>query len=330
MHITPLAVAAGLAAALSSALLPAQAQSLSTTFVSNNGGSSGWVVMFDATVSAANPLGLRVTAVDVNCSNTAAGGPVTVNVYTTPTTYLGVERNPAAWTLVSTGNGTQALRNSPTFVDIEDFVLPMGAWGIAVQTIGPGQAYTDGNSTNQSYSDANLSLSLGASLASQFLSTGLLFTPRVWNGTIYYAAVGDAVYGTFGSGCSGTNGVPTLAPAPQSHPSVGQTLTLNVGHGPTTATVAFLAFGFSKTVGAGQPLPWDLSFLGMTGCSLRVDPVAQVGVAVINGSGSFGLPIPNNTALYWIQLYSQAFVADPGANPVGFIATNGCEGVIGR
>jgi hypothetical protein len=51
---------------------------------------------------------------------------------------------------------------------------------------------------------------------------------------------------------------------------------------------------------------------------------------VIGGSGSFGLPIPNNTALYWVQLCSQAFVADPGANPVGFIATNGCEGVIGR
>ena len=65
-------------------------------------------------------------------------------------------------------------------------------------------------------------------------------------------------------------------------------------------------------------------------CSLLVDPVAQVGVPILNGSGSFGLPIPNNPGLWWVQLCSQAFVADPGANPVGFTVTNGGEGVIGR
>lgn len=329
MHHTRL-TAAMVAAALTTALLPAQAQSLSTLFTSNNGGSSGWVVMFNATVSAANPLGLRVTAVDVNCSGTA-NLPVTVNVWLTPNTFVGVERVPSAWTLVSTGTAVSAARNSPTFVDVEDFALPTGApWGIGIQTIGTGQAYTDGTGTNQAYADANLSLTLGSALASQFLSTGLLFNPRVWNGSIYYAAIGDAVWGTFGTGCAGSNGVPTLAAAPQNWPSVGRTFTQDIGHRPLTPTIAFLLFGFSKSFGAGQPLPWDLTFLGMPGCALRVDPLAQVGIAVLNGSASFGLPIPNSPAYYWTQLCSQAFVADPGANQIGFIATNGCEGVIGR
>lgn len=323
----PRLLLATLVAVLPAAGAAAQAQTLSTLFTSNNGGSSGWVVMFDATVSNLNPLGLRITGVDVNCSATAAT-PVTVNVYITPTTYVGVERNAAAWTLVGSGDAISAARNSPTFVDIGDFELPPGTWGLAVQTVGSGQAYTNGTGSNQSYSDQNLSLQLGAALASQFLSSGTLFSPRVWNGSIYYAAVGDDVMGVFGQGCAGTNGVPTLTPS--SLPAIGQTLTLDIANGPTTAGFAFFAMGFSKTTAFGTvPLPFDLTPLGFTGCSLLIDPAVQTGLGIVNGAGTFNLALPNNPAFVWTPLYAQALLFDQGANPANFSATNGCEGVVG-
>jgi hypothetical protein len=305
----------------------AQPQALTTTFTSNNGGSTGWVVMFDATVL--NPAGLRIVALDVNCSSGAAL-PVNVKVFTTPSTYVGVERNAGAWTEVSSGNAVSAARNTPTFVDMADFDLPQGTLGVAVQVNGSGVAYTNGTGSNQMYADTNLSLQLGAALASQFQSTGLLFTPRVWNGTIYYAARGNATYGVFGAGCSGSNGTPTLAPAMGSLPKIGQTLTLEVGNGPLPNALAVVALGFSKTTAFGLPLPIDLTAIGMPGCTLLIEPFLNTGVGLVNGTGTYTLPIPNRMPLFGLALHHQAFVFDPPANQTGLTLSNAGEGVIGN
>src|SRR5262249_22565328 len=44
--------------------------------------------------------------------------------------------------------------------------------------------YTNGNGSNQNYSNANLALFLGSATNVPF--TAPVFSPRVWNGTIYY------------------------------------------------------------------------------------------------------------------------------------------------
>lgn len=307
--------------------LSAQPQSLPTLFAANNGGGSGWVVMFDATVL--NPGGLWVTGLDVNCSSTVVT-PAVVNVYVTPGSYLTNERNAAVWTLVSTGSTAGGLRNTPAFADIADFRLAAGAWGVAVQTVGVGQAYTNGNGSNQNYADANLSLSLGAALASQFLSTGSLFGARVWNGAIYYAVRGDAVAGVFGTGCAGSNGVPRLAPQAGSLPSVGQTLALALSGGPTAATAAVVALGFGKTTALGLPLPIDLAAVNMPGCQLWIDPLSFTSIGVVGGVATVTQPIPAQPSLFGLPIYHQAFVLDPGVNPASLVASNACEALIGR
>jgi hypothetical protein len=162
----------------------AAGQSITTTFVSNNGGSSGWMNQFD--VGITNPLGLNLEKIDVNCGS-AAGTAITIEVYTKTGTYVGFETNPAAWTLTSTGAGVSAGQDVPTPVDITDFVAPPGTYGCAVRMIGGSPRYTNGTGSNQYYSNADINLTLGNAVGGLF--TGTVFTPRVWNGTIYYTPV---------------------------------------------------------------------------------------------------------------------------------------------
>ena len=48
--------------------------------------------------------------------------------------------------------------------------------------------YTNGNGTNQNYSNADLALSFGTA-TNAFMVAGGVNSPRVWNGTIYYNLV---------------------------------------------------------------------------------------------------------------------------------------------
>jgi len=160
--------------------------SITTNFASNNGGSPGWTVMYDVSVAAGD---LMITAFDVNTSSTSA---FTMDVYTKLGTYVGFQTNPGAWTLTATGSGTGAGTNNPSNVVLDvPFNLSANTdYAIAiVMTASP--RYTNGNGANQSVSNADLSLSLGAAVSGLF--SGSTFQPRVWNGTIYYGAAGPPV-----------------------------------------------------------------------------------------------------------------------------------------
>lgn len=89
-----------------------------------------------------------------------------------------------------------------------------------------------------------------------------------------------ASFGTFGSGCSGSRGVPSLAALSGSVPRVGTTFQARVSNLPWTGA-AFLALGLSNTTYTTTPLPLDLGFLGAPGCSLltsieEVQPLVNV------------------------------------------------------
>jgi len=106
-------------------------------------------------------------------------------------TFAGNETNMALWTQVATGSGTGAGQDVPTHVTLSNsFVLNAGTlYGIAV-VADPAISlfYTNGNGSNQNYSNADLSLALGSATNVPF--TAPVFSPRVWNGTIYYNTSG--------------------------------------------------------------------------------------------------------------------------------------------
>ena len=48
------------------------------------------------------------------------------------------------------------------------------------------------------------------------------------------------------------------------------------------------------------------------------------------GSADWGLPLPNSSILLGVHAYSQAFCYAPGVNPLGVIASNGIDWLIGN
>jgi len=161
----------------------AEAATISTLFASNNSGSLGGAVYFNLTVLN-NPI--TITGFTTNTAEVAA---FTWNVYLTDPggTHVGNESSAAAWTLSATGSGTGLGVNNPTPVTLDSpfSLLANSTYGVAL-VLGPtaGHDYTNGNGSNQNYSNADLSLTMGSATNVSF--TGPVFTPRVWNGSIDY------------------------------------------------------------------------------------------------------------------------------------------------
>lgn len=149
---------------------------------------------------------------------------------------------------------------------------------------------------------------------------------NMWN--LYTTAWQDVspngVFASFGTGCPGLLGEPTLA---GQRPRLGATFAVTAGALPYDLTV--MAVGFSNTASSGLPLPLPLAGVGMTGCSLLVDPLATAGVAGAGGSAVYNLPIPSDPLLFGYKVYFQSFPLDPFANAFGFTASHGGEATIG-
>lgn len=192
LMIRSLSLAAALTALASTATAQFQLCTFPTPFPGGNGGSSGWVVMYDINATA----GLVINSIDCNCSS-AANTAVTLEVYTTPGTYVGSQTNAGAWTLVSTDAGgvvTAGVGQATNFPLATPLILTPGSYGIGIRVIGSGQTYTNGNGSNQSVSDAFMTLSLGAAVAGLF--TGTVNTPRVFNGCLHYTPA-NGLYSAF-------------------------------------------------------------------------------------------------------------------------------------
>jgi hypothetical protein len=177
---------------------------ITTLFASNNFGNPGGVNYFDLTV-ASNPI--TVTSLDINTAETVAFS--NVQIYVLPgMTSQGNETNMALWTQVATGSGTGAGVDLPTHVTLSN-PIPLNAgtlYGIAV-VADPAITlhYTNGNGSNQNYSNADLALFLGSATNVPF--TAPVFSPRVWNGTIYYN----------GGPCGSPTPTPTASGTPGRH-----------------------------------------------------------------------------------------------------------------
>lgn len=201
MNASPIRLALGRLAAGASPLLllwsclwllaGAQAQSPLTTTFAGGPGTSAATIYFDLTV---NGSGITVTGLDLNLS-----GSGSISVYTCPTTRIGNQLIPSAWTLVSTGAVSGAVGGVPSAVAISPFSLPPGSYGIAVGNTAVGMIYSVGNGSNQNYATAELSLAAGEIVFGAF--SGSLISPRVVNARISYVAAAAAAATPIGSGC---------------------------------------------------------------------------------------------------------------------------------
>lgn len=170
MNSTTLRVS--MAFVLGAALLPAA--SISTTFASNNARRGN---IFDVAVT--NPL--TVNSIEVNL---AEGLTKEIFVYYKTGTWVGSQANPGAWTLAGSQTVTSSGNNVPTLVDIPDFALFAGTYGLFVTTDGltvGAILYTNGTS---SFSNADLTIFAGGGTLVPF--DGNIVVDRIWNGTINY------------------------------------------------------------------------------------------------------------------------------------------------
>lgn len=103
-----------------------------------------------------------------------------------------------------------------------------------------------------------------------------------------------------------------------SRPAVGSTLTLEISDIPGGTSVGLLLLSFVR-----QNL--DLTPIGMQGCYQLANLDSKLLFVTPGPIATSALPIPNNTALLGLVLYSQAATFSSGFNALGILSSNGGE-----
>jgi hypothetical protein len=127
--------------------------------------------------------------------------------------------------------------------------------------------------------------------------------------------------------CVGSGAVPALTNT--GVPQLGGTYNVDLFNSAPSA-LAILFTGSSNTSWLGIPLPLDLTPAGAPGCMLLASgTLFTTVVANGNGAGTQPLGLPNDPSLCGARLYQQWMVLDPGANMLGFAASNGGVATLG-
>ncbi|MBL8755521.1 MAG: hypothetical protein JNK15_19645 [Planctomycetes bacterium] len=136
-----------------------------------------------------------------------------------------------------------------------------------------------------------------------------------------------ATYASYGAGCPGSAGTPTLtAAAATPRPTVGTTFDVDIGNLPFG--IALLGMGFSDASYNGLPLPLPLDGLGMPNCTLWAAPEVLLPVTG-SPTATWSLSIPAAPSLHGLPFFQQAFALDQAANALGITASNAAAGVLG-
>ena len=146
---------------------------LFTTMVAGNGSSGN---MFD--VTAYNTI-----TIDSFYVNTSSSG--IMEVWYRQGTYVGFTGSNAGWTLLGSANVINPGTNIPAILAVGGLEIPAGqTYGIYVTFVTGSVAYTNGTGTNEIYENNDMKIQCG--YGGSYFS--LTFTPRVWNGTIFYTS----------------------------------------------------------------------------------------------------------------------------------------------
>lgn len=154
------------------------------------------------------------------------------------------------------------------------------------------------------------------------------FGNRDHNETWVYIVDPVAEFSSFGLGCVGSAGVPTLFAPVGQLPAVGETMALQL-IGVPNGSLAFGLLGSSSSVLGSVPLPAPLDSIGMPGCSLLVSAERTDAIPAIGGAGVWLIPIPGDPAFRGREFFVQAAVGDPIANAFGLTLSNGGAATIG-
>ena len=156
--------------------------SLTTLYDGGNGGALGGAVYFDVTVGNND---LELTDIDMHTNSL---DPFTMEVYAiVGGTYVDGLADVSLWTVVGNGSGTGLGTGTPSNVGLDAAVTLNANTTYAMALVLDAAAdhvYTNGDGTNESYMNVDLSMALGAGSNVPF--DGAAFSPRVFNGTLNY------------------------------------------------------------------------------------------------------------------------------------------------
>ncbi len=166
------------------ALVPTGGNNIGTFFASDNGGGPGGGIYFEIENVSANQV--TINSWDINTDNATI-----VNVWTRSGTYSGFEQASSGWTLLGTDAAVVAQGTDlATPVVVGGLTINPGeVVGIAMEGDGPWN-YTNGTGANEVHNNGTLELRLGS--ANNLAFAAGLFTPRVWNGVVYYSVINAA------------------------------------------------------------------------------------------------------------------------------------------
>ncbi len=118
--------------------------------------------------------------------------------------------------------------------------------------------------------------------------------------------------------------VPNVTLSSAGLPHIGSTVSLVTTHAPA-GTLLGLSILSTTPLTPGL----DLAFLGMPTCTLYESLDVMDTIAIAGGTGSRPFSVPNNVALIGVVVMSQTATLTPGANPFGFLTSNGLRLQIG-
>ncbi len=131
---------------------------------------------------------------------------------------------------------------------------------------------------------------------------------------------------SFGQGCNGLSGVPSLFSA--SGPTLGDPFVLELSSMDPAGGFYIMTMGASTTLDPQLgALPIDLAVLGAPGCQILGSVEVTMFGFHVDGTAQFNLTVPTNQGLLGQIVVNQAFCSDAG-NPLGLIATNAGIGTV--
>lgn len=154
---------------------------------------------------------------------------------------------------------------------------------------------------------------------------------RLFGGLVERTTAPGSGFRPVGSGCPGRAGVPVLDARFGSVLRLGGRFDLVASNLPATQlAVPFGLLGFRDDAWDGVPLPFDLSVVGMPGCTLYNDVATSPLLFKRGSTAEWSLVVPDLPGLLGLDAFFQVLVLEPGVNAFGGILTNGGRAVFGR
>ncbi|MBL9075866.1 MAG: hypothetical protein JNL08_00095 [Planctomycetes bacterium] len=129
-----------------------------------------------------------------------------------------------------------------------------------------------------------------------------------------------------GSGCAFAGGVPVLDTVGGARPQLGTALPLRVA---PAGDLALFVAGSSDLDYLGQPLPLELTALGLPGCHLATSIEWSTFVVPVGGAATTTIDVPLQRALLGTTFFVQALAIDGGAVVPGAVS-NAARATIGN